>query len=493
MTETDIANRALALIGQPSISSIHEGTGAARSIAVHFEVIRDALLRSHPWDFATVRVELSRDSEQPAFGWQYQFPLPDDFLRLKTFNEVDSDLCRSSFDIESGVLLTNSTSALVSYVQRIKDPSRFDSLFADVFAHQLAAAVCIDITGNESLSRELSKDAQRKLKGARFVDSSTGGRRSANPISAGGFGRQSRPMNGDYDHVRTVIGPTGEKGERGERGLTGDPGPPVADGIKGDITVSGAGLVWNINGTGAENVKTILALGSAAQSAASDFAAAAHSHDANVITYSPAVEGDWIGSTDPGNTNGALDQLASRIKIEEDAPAPVLNIVPLGRWEGTNVGSLVADNIFDDAVYSHYSIIGQFLPATNNVNLIGVLRDVTPSDISATLAAGQTRARMTGAGVTNSDAVNRPDLIAAVDNSIGITSFAGQLLPYSGGADIKVDSVSYNSVQASTYHIAGSGKFSGYAETPKGIKFYFSTGNIAEGWIQIVGHKKQST
>lgn len=483
MTETDIANRALALIGQPSISSIHEGTGAARSIAVHFEAIRDALLRSHPWDFATVRVELSRDSEQPAFGWQYQFPLPDDFLRLNTFNEVDSDLCRSSFDIEGSVLLTNSTAALVSYVQRIKDPSRFDSLFADVFAHQLAAAVCIDITGNESLSRELSKDAQRKLKGARFVDSNTGGRRSYNPISAGGFGRQSRPMNGDYDHVRTVIGPTGEKGERGERGLTGDPGPPVADGIKGDITVSGAGLVWNINQTGAENVKTILQLGSAAQSDASDFAAANHSHDANVITYSPAVESDWIGSTDPGNTNGALDQLASRIKIEEDAPAPVLNTVPLGRWEGTNLGSLPADNIFDEAIYSHYTITGHFIAATNGANLVASLRDGTPSDVGGGLSGAWQQVAISG-GSSSSNSGSR--LIDNVSATEGVKITRMDLM-----SEVwTLSAIRQGSGGALAYY--SSGGFFGDTTPRQGIRFYFSSGNIASGWMEIVGHKKQT-
>jgi hypothetical protein len=51
MTETIIANRALSLIGEPAISSLDDGTVAGRVIGLQYEVVRDSLLRSHPWDF----------------------------------------------------------------------------------------------------------------------------------------------------------------------------------------------------------------------------------------------------------------------------------------------------------------------------------------------------------------------------------------------------------------------------------------------------------
>lgn len=45
------------------------------------------------------------------------------------------------------------------------------------------------------------------------------------------------------------------------------------------------------------------------------------SGDASTITYTPATVGDWSGSADPGNVNDALDQLADRVDALEDAPA----------------------------------------------------------------------------------------------------------------------------------------------------------------------------
>ncbi len=69
MTETDIANRALSLLGQPPLVALDDGTSNARAIGIHFETVRDTLLRSHPWAFATARAELSELAEPPEFGW----------------------------------------------------------------------------------------------------------------------------------------------------------------------------------------------------------------------------------------------------------------------------------------------------------------------------------------------------------------------------------------------------------------------------------------
>ena len=47
--------------------------------------------------------------------------------------------------------------------------------------------------------------------------------------------------------------------------------------------------------------------------------------DASEITYTPDDVNDWDGDVDPGNVNGALDQLASRVTSEEQALTDHLN------------------------------------------------------------------------------------------------------------------------------------------------------------------------
>lgn len=50
-------------------------------------------------------------------------------------------------------------------------------------------------------------------------------------------------------------------------------------------------------------------------------AAASHAHDADDVTYTPAVLADWDGSADPGNTGAGLDQLAERVTDLENPTA----------------------------------------------------------------------------------------------------------------------------------------------------------------------------
>lgn len=239
MTETDIANRALSLLGEPAILSLDDGTAAARALGIHYEQVRDSLLRSHAWDFAIERVELSRAADDPPFGWQYQFPLPADFLRLETFNMVEAGACQSSFAVEGGMLVTNSSSAQITYVARVTDPGQWDALFADVLAHRLAAAACVQITGSDGRKQNLDRHSERRLKEARMVDANQG-LRTPDPLERGAIGRNVRPMNGDFDHVRTVVGPPGPVGPAGPQGIQG------IQGIQGQIGPAGPPGPWLI-------------------------------------------------------------------------------------------------------------------------------------------------------------------------------------------------------------------------------------------------------
>jgi hypothetical protein len=45
---------------------------------------------------------------------------------------------------------------------------------------------------------------------------------------------------------------------------------------------------------------------------------AAGGGDASAITYTPTTPADWDGGADPGNADGAFDQLAERVKDIED-------------------------------------------------------------------------------------------------------------------------------------------------------------------------------
>ena len=161
--------------------------------------------------------------------------------------------------------------------------------------------------------------------------------------------------------------------------------------------------------------------------------------------------------------------------------------VPLGRWSGTSAGSAPLDNIFDAALYSHYTIVGQFLPATNGANLLSVLRTATPSDVSGGLKAGGFYGRLDAAG--SGGVSNQSNLVPSVSSTSGITSMQLHLQMRSGDHHSFFNRIVNASSVAGRYYGDYSGEF--LDTTPRqGISFYFSSGNIT-GWYEVIGHKKQ--
>ena len=81
-SETDIANSALAEIGARRITSLSDDSDSVRVCKEQFNNIRDSLLESHPWNFAIKRLQLGKLATSPEFGFDNQFQLPSDCLRV---------------------------------------------------------------------------------------------------------------------------------------------------------------------------------------------------------------------------------------------------------------------------------------------------------------------------------------------------------------------------------------------------------------------------
>jgi hypothetical protein len=170
MTPTDIANQALSRLGQSLVSDLSENSPSAIVCRTHYEAVRDSLLRQHPWNFAVARAQLTESDTAPAFGWDHQYALPADCLRILTLNGVQAAMCASDFETESGYLLTDAVEAKITYVRRVVDPSLFDPIFVEVFVHRLGGAIAVALTGSEQKRNELEALASEKMREATFAD-----------------------------------------------------------------------------------------------------------------------------------------------------------------------------------------------------------------------------------------------------------------------------------------------------------------------------------
>lgn len=177
MNETDICNRALGRIGEERIMSMADASAAARACDLHFAGTRDEVLRGHRWNFATSRVALSRLSDAPAFGWDYQFALPTDFLRALEVNCAEDDV-GYPWAVEGSNLLTNETAVNLVYIRRETNVAKWDSLFGEALTLKLAMKLATVIRGSSSQVVDFASEYDRLTAPlARRVDANEGRRR----------------------------------------------------------------------------------------------------------------------------------------------------------------------------------------------------------------------------------------------------------------------------------------------------------------------------
>ena len=165
-----VANRALTKLGSARITSIDDDVKAARSVKSCFEDLRDDELRSHRWSFALKRTSLAALSEAPAFGYEYQYQLPSDFLRLDMINDqfpsvvMDNYIGAEALDyvLEGKKVLTDFEAPLyVRYIAQITDPNMWDINFREALACRIAAELAEDLTQSNQ-KRQLAWDEYKQ-------------------------------------------------------------------------------------------------------------------------------------------------------------------------------------------------------------------------------------------------------------------------------------------------------------------------------------------
>lgn len=146
----DVCNRALSRLGSLRVTVVFptpDNSKAARACHSAWGIVRDEVLRAHPWNCAITRAELAADTATPEWGFDSQFTLPSDCLRVL---EVDT---AGHWQIESRKLLTDEDAPLyVRYIRREEDVSLWDPLLVSAMASRLAAELSreiADVSGNQ--------------------------------------------------------------------------------------------------------------------------------------------------------------------------------------------------------------------------------------------------------------------------------------------------------------------------------------------------------
>lgn len=158
MTDIEIINKALLKLGQEPIVALTDTNERAILASAIFASVRDMLITSYRWAFATKRTVIEAEENEPAFGWKKKYALPEDFLRL-------SEICNADFretdnyEIEGGYILCNYVGPLkIKYLAKITTSGIFPVYFCEALACKLAFEFCERLKQDQSRKQMLMQE-----------------------------------------------------------------------------------------------------------------------------------------------------------------------------------------------------------------------------------------------------------------------------------------------------------------------------------------------
>lgn len=167
----DVCNKALDKLGQGSITSLEDSNKSARLCSRNWPLVRDAVLRAHPWNFAITRdvlapIDLTPTETAKQWGFTSKFAVPVDLVRLVEVR----DLSTAEYQVEGRYILANATVLYIRYVKREEDPNKYDSQFVDAAAAYLAFEMCESITQSNTKKNALWEEYKDRLMDAKGID-----------------------------------------------------------------------------------------------------------------------------------------------------------------------------------------------------------------------------------------------------------------------------------------------------------------------------------
>ena len=159
-SEVGICNSALFKLGNKTpITAINpsDGSDQANICAEQYPIVRDALLRAHPWNFATALAKLAQLSATPTFGFDNAYQLPADWMRTITVHDNDAGVGAVRYRNQGRTILSNAVALYIRYVQQVTDPNTMDPLFRELLATQLAVDIAMPITQRKTIADMMEK------------------------------------------------------------------------------------------------------------------------------------------------------------------------------------------------------------------------------------------------------------------------------------------------------------------------------------------------
>ncbi len=161
-SEIDICNMALDYCNVRNITSLDEDTKASKKCNAWYDTVRKSLLMNLNASFSIKRARLAEVANfVPVYGYQKAYALPHDLLQvLNLGNPLNDEL----YQIEGNYFYCDEDIKEVNirYIADIKDVTKFDSEFCDLFALKLAEKISLPLTEDAEKTSMLKQLASQK-------------------------------------------------------------------------------------------------------------------------------------------------------------------------------------------------------------------------------------------------------------------------------------------------------------------------------------------
>ena len=182
LSEVSVCNQALIWLGGNVITALTDGSAEAIACNAVYDPLRDAVLEDREWTFAVARIQPAALVATPVFGFDKQFQIPSNVIRVLQVSDATAGVIGSSATMqgrynkvewlrEGDTIVANNVDAIYARVlTRITDVTKFSPAFVQALAARIAMDLAIPITGSRGLQSDMAALYGEKLRMAASTD-----------------------------------------------------------------------------------------------------------------------------------------------------------------------------------------------------------------------------------------------------------------------------------------------------------------------------------
>lgn len=149
-SKTEIANKALTLVGANPIVSLEDSSQNARVVNRVYELALKSILSEAPWVFALRRSLLAQTTDVP--GWYdtnetYVYAMPNECIRVFRTNDREA-----IWRVVGSTIISDTSGLGVEFVYYNNSPSTYTASFVEAFSDKLCSDIAFMIVNSKTVA-----------------------------------------------------------------------------------------------------------------------------------------------------------------------------------------------------------------------------------------------------------------------------------------------------------------------------------------------------